>query len=405
MFIVGNMENSEVIIEKNKKKRRISPIILAVVITTVISVFISFTLFYFVFINDTGYLKLKELEFIVKNNYYGEINEEKVIDGIMRGYVSGLGDRFAGYYDKESAAERSDSLSGNGKGIGIIITRHPDHGDIYISNVYNDSPAARAGLQKGDRIVSIDGVSVTETGYEKAVDSMLRQIGDTVSLSLVRGDAKYDTNIEYEEFAVQSIFYEMLPDKVGYIQITTFNAETVAQFKNAINQLTSKGATGLIFDLRSNGGGTVDSVTEMVDYLCPEGTIMTVKYANGQTETLAKSDPDEIDLPMAVLTNELSASASELFTASIKDFGKGISVGNNTFGKGVMQTTYTLHDSTSVSFTVAEFFPHSGKSFNEKGIAPDIEVKFTEEQEKYKYQLSYSQDPYIVSAMEYLKKQ
>jgi carboxyl-terminal processing protease len=130
---------------------------------------------------------------------------------------------------------------------------------------------------------------------------------------------------------------------------------------------------------------------------------MTVKYANGTTEILAKSDADEIDLPMVVLTDGQTASASELFAASIKDFKKGITIGNKTFGKGVMQTTYTLYDGSGVSFTVAEFFPHSGNSFNEKGISPDIEVVFTEEEEKYKYQLSYSEDPYIISALEYFK--
>jgi carboxyl-terminal processing protease len=396
------MENSELTTEKQKK--RIAPIILAVVITTVISVFISFVVFYFLFIGDSRYLKLKELDFLVNSNYYGKVDEDKVTDGMMSGYISGLGDRFAGYYDKESASDRSDSLKGNAKGIGIIITCHPDFQDIYINNVYTNSPAERAGLKKGDRITAVDSVPVTQMGYTKAVDSLLREIGDTVTLSLIRGDTQYGAVIEYAEFAQQSVFYEMLPQKMGYVHITAFNAETVAQFKNAVNQLASKGAKGLIFDLRSNGGGTVDSVTEMVDFICPEGDIMTVKYSNGNTRVLAKSDAEEIALPMVVLTNEQTASASELFTASVKDFGKGISIGNKTYGKGVMQTTYTLHDGSGVSFTVAEFFPHSGKSFNEKGISPDIEVVFTEKQSKYRNQLSYSEDPYIVSAVEHLTR-
>ncbi len=396
------MENSEVIAETPKKKRRISPIILAVVITTVISVFMSFTLFYYIFIGDERYIKLKELEALINANYYGEIDDQKVTDGIMSGYINGLGDRFAGYYDKETASDRSDSLNGNAKGIGIIITCHPDFQDIYINNVYDDSPAERAGLQKGDRIVTIDSVPVTETGYTDAVNSLLREIGDTVTLGLIRGNMEYGAVIEYEEFAMQTVFYEMLPEKYGYIQITAFNAETVAQFKNALNQLSAGGAKGLIFDVRSNGGGTVDSVTEMVDFICPKGTIMTVKYADGTTKVIAESDAEEIELPMVVLTNEQTASASELFTASVKDFGKGISIGNKTFGKGVMQTTYYLHDGSGVSFTVAEFFPHSGESFNKKGISPDVEAVFTEEQSKYRHQLSHSEDPYIISALEYL---
>lgn len=387
------------------KKRNNKKLLLTAVITAVISVFISFVVFYFVFLGNGRFLKLKQLDFFVNNYFYGDVDETELTDSVIEGYVKGLGDRFAGYYDVESAEKRADSLNGTGSGIGIIVTQHPDTGYIYVKNVYDGCPAAKAGITVGDQITAIDNISVLETGYSEAVDSIIRELGETVELTLLRGDKTLSVTVEYAEFTTQTVFAELLDSGYGYIEITSFNNETTVQFENTINQLAEQGAKALIFDLRGNGGGTVDSVTEMVDFICPEGVIMTVKYSDGSQEVIAESDKEEVDLPMVVLTDSSTASASELFTASVKEFGKGISIGEKTFGKGVMQTTYNLYDGSSVAFTVAEFFPHSGKSFNEVGISPDIQVTITEEQSKYRYLLSKDADPVISAAVEYLNEQ
>lgn len=385
--------------QKTSKKK----ILLAAVITAVISVFITSLVFILFILSGDKAFKLHQLDFIVDKFYYGDVDEDAVNNAVLSGYVSALGDKFARYYTFEEAEKREDSLNGVAKGIGLIVMKEQDTENIYVKHVYDKCPAASAGIKAGDQITAIDGTAVKEIGYTEAVESIIRNIGDTVNLTILRDGETSDISVEYSEFVSQSVFYEMLASDVGYIKITSFNAETVPQFENAVNMLSSEGAKGLVFDLRGNPGGTVESVAEIVDFLVPEGTVMTVKYANGEEKIMAKSDKSEVDLPMVVLTDGASASASELFTASIKDFKKGISVGEKTFGKGVMQKTYSLTDGSNVSITVAEFFPHSGKSFNNIGIEPDIEVVLNEEQQKYFFKLPLSQDPVVIAAEEYLK--
>lgn len=395
------MNDSHDNIEIQKSARR--KILLAAVTAAVISAFITTLVFVLFILSGEKAFKLHQLDYIIDRFYYGDVDEEAVNNAVLSGYISALGDNFARYYTSEEAEKREETLEGVAKGIGLIVVKEPDTENIYVKHVYDKCPAADAGIKTGDQITAIDGVSVKETGYTKSVESIIRNIGDTVLLTVLRNGETFDVSVKYSEFISQSVFYKMLDSKIGYIKITSFNAETVPQFKNAVNMLSSEAAEGLLFDLRGNPGGTVESVTEMLDFLLPEGTIMTVKYANGEEKVMAKSDNNEIDLPMAVLTDGASASASELFTASIKDFGKGISVGEKTFGKGVMQQTYSLTDGSCVSITVAEFFPLSGKSFNNVGISPDIEVTLDETQQKYLFKLPLKEDPVIIAAEGYLK--
>ena len=399
------MEDKEIILETKVPKPKKQKLFLAVVLTAVISVLLSSALFYFAFLSFNKNSKLLELDSLVNKYFYGQVNNSDLLDSIMSGYMDGIGDKYAAYYSANEAAYRSNTLAGLGQGIGMTVVLHPDTKNIYVVNVYNDGPAAKAGILAGDQICAIDSVSVTEIGYNQALTNIVREIGETVDLTLLRKDKTFNLTVEYSEFVAQSVFGKMLSSDIGYIEITSFNDATVPQFKNTVDDLLEKGAKALIFDLRSNGGGTVNSVTQMLDYLCPEGVIMTVKYKDKSEETIARSDKNEINVPMAVLTNSATASASELFTANIKDFGKGISVGEKTFGKGVMQTTYTLKDGSQAVFTVAEFFPHSKISFNEKGIEPDIKVTPTEEELLYRYITPTEQDPVVKAAVDFLGNQ
>ena len=247
-------ENIVKILERKQKNK----LILTAVVTAVISVFISFGIFFLVFFSGNKYVKLRELDFFIDNYFYGQTDTEKIVDSLLSGYVYALDDKYANYYNVENAQSREDSLMGNAKGIGIIVTSHPDTNDIYVKRVYDNCSAASAGIKAGDRITAIDGVSVLETGYAAAVDSILREIGDTVELTVLRDGEAFDVEVEYSEFTAQSVFYQLFEGGIGYIEITAFNAETVAQFENAVNDLMVKGAKSLIFDLRGNGGGTVD---------------------------------------------------------------------------------------------------------------------------------------------------
>ncbi len=385
------------------KKNSISKILIAVVITAVISVSITSLIFYFAVIKDPTFIKLKQLKTLAEDNYYGELDEAALDRAIFSGFASGLGDRFAGYYDAEETRRRNDSIKGNAQGLGMIVVKNVDSQGIYIKHVYDHSPAKEQGLMSGDIITAVDSVDNNDVGYEKALNSIIREVGEKVTLTVNRADKTFDVELTFSEFESQTVFCEMLDTDIGYVIITSFNSGTVTQFQNGVNSLITQGAKSLIFDLRQNGGGTVDSVCEMVDFLCGEGDIMTVEYADGSRKVIARSDKEEVGLPMVCLTDGNTASAAELFTASIIDFGKGISVGSTTFGKGVMQSTFPLFDKSSMVFTIAEFFPHSGKSFNKKGIEPQIKVELTEEQSKYFHTLSPQDDPVISAAKEYLK--
>lgn len=385
------------------KKRITRKTVITVVVTAVISIILSFSIFVLTFLTGTKSGKLFLLEAMLNFNFYGEIDREQLYDGAVSGMLAGTGDKYAGYYNKEETEDRNMSLEGIARGIGISIVPHPDTGNIYVRNVYEDSPAKKAGILEGDQILSIDDKKVSDVGYVEAVKSIARELGETADLELLRGESRLTVEVPYIELTVQSVFKKVIFDNVGYVRITAFNAETPSQFKDSITDLMNKGVESLVFDLRRNGGGTVDSVIEMVDFLCPAGDIMTCKYADGREEVIARSDENEINLPMVVLTDGGTASAAELFAASIKDFGKGISVGTKTYGKGVMQSTFPFPDGTCAVFTVAEFFPHSGRSFNEKGIEPDVKVELTEEQLFYFVVTKTEEDPVVKAAAETLK--
>ena len=397
------MEEQEVIreeIPEKKPKNGKKKLIFTVVLTAVITAFITFSFCksYF-YIEPTVNTKLTELRNIVDRYYYGEPDPEMIEKAMLEGYVYGLGDKYSYYFDISDSDKRSEDLKGITTGIGLIVVQHPETKNIYVKNVYDNAPANKAGLRVGDQIAAVDSKLVSELGYAEAVNSISREIGKTVDLTVIRGDKTLNITVTYSEFVSQTVFYRLLENGLGYVEITSFNGETPSQFKSAVNDLVEKGATALIFDVRGNGGGTVDSVTEMVDFLCPEGTVMTAKYGDGTVETVATSDASEIDLPMVVLTDEATASAAELFTASIKEFGKGVSVGAKTYGKGVMQGTYYLSDGSSVVITIAEFFVHNDVSFNEKGIEPEVSVTLTEEQRIYRYIRPLTEDPVLIAAI------
>ena len=397
------MEEQEAIreeIPEKKPKNGKKKLIFTVVLTAVITAFITFSFCksYF-YIEPTVNTKLTELRNIVDRYYYGEPDPEMIEKAMLEGYVYGLGDKYSYYFDISDSDKRSEDLKGITTGIGLIVVQHPETKNIYVKNVYDNAPANKAGLRVGDQIAAVDSKPVSELGFAESVNSISREIGKTVDLTVIRGDKTLNITVTYSEFVSQTVFYRLLENGLGYVEITSFNGETPSQFKSAVNDLVEKGATALIFDVRGNGGGTVDSVTEMVDFLCPEGTVMTAKYGDGTVETVATSDASEIDLPMVVLTDEATASAAELFTASIKEFGKGVSVGAKTYGKGVMQGTYYLSDGSSVVITIAEFFVHNDVSFNEKGIEPEVSVTLTEEQRIYRYIRPLTEDPVLIAAI------
>ncbi|MBQ1283433.1 MAG: PDZ domain-containing protein [Clostridia bacterium] len=352
--------------------------------------------------NSDSLSKYYEIKSLIDDYFVEEISDGELADGMALGAIYSLDDRYSAYFTAEEYSKVLDNNEGLGAGIGVDVTKHPDTGNIYVINVYNGSPAEAAGFKSGDSIVSVDGKNVADLGFDSAVALIGGKEGTVCKIGVLRDGEETVLEPVRGRYVMTSVYYHMI-DTVGYIQSTDFNTATVAQFKDAVSDVTDKGATALIFDVRQNSGGTLDSVEKILDIILPEGDVVSATYKNGNKKVLFSSDKNEIDLPMTVLCNEKTASAAELFAAAIRDFGKGKLVGETTYGKGVMQRTFGLSDGSAVRLTIAYFNPPSGINFNGEGLTPDVSVELTDDQDKYYYFLDDQTDPVIASALKVLE--
>lgn len=315
--------------------------------------------------------KLLELEDYINENYYTDADNESAAVGALKGYVTGLGDPYSQYRTAEEYNSWQEKESGTMVGIGVTV--QADDKGLYITDVEEGYPADKSGLKSGDIITAVEGENVIETGYDKAVESVKGEEGTIVSLTILRKDKEMNINVLRSEINIATAKGYMLENDIGYIRISAFRQNTDEQFLEALSQLTSKGAKGIIFDLRDNGGGMLSALQNILDPLLPEGNIATANYGNGEVKNIVVSKKGELDLPMAVLVNENTASAAELFSASLSDFGKAVLVGKNTFGKGVMQNTTEVAGG-ALTLTVATYQTVRGECYHGKGIAPDYDV-------------------------------
>lgn len=351
---------------------------------------------------NNPYGKLFQIESLVNDEYYGEVDEARLEDYLASAYIASLGDDYAFYKNAEDGERVEDSFEGNTTGIGI--TAYSDYTDnsIAVFRVDLGGPADKAGIKVGDKIIAIDGKKVADEGYSNSIKALKRAAGETAEITLLRDGKEKTVKVIYKEFIRQTVYYEVVKD-YGYITITAFNEATVKQFEQAYDDLLSQNVKGLIFDLRDNGGGTVKSSCKILDMLVGECDLITYRFADGSKEVDKKSDSKKCELPMAVLVNEDTASAAELFAANLRDMANAPLIGNKTFGKGVVQRTYFLSDGSCIRFTIAEFLPAGGEGFNGKGLSPDSEVSYTDQELENKFTLG-KNDPYLKKAIEQLNK-
>lgn len=352
--------------------------------------------------------KLDEIKKIVESDYVNEIDEEYLTTSLVYGYVFGLKDPHAAYYTKEQYTEKISELNGNLTGIGIrVFLQELDEetDQIVIFEVMEGSPAEGAGVKAGDIIYSVDGVLYSELGYEETVNRIIGDAGTSVTFEVMRNKRVKEFTIERKLFESQLVSYKISDTNanVGYIRIYEFGTSAVAQFKRAVESLKTQGATKLVFDVRNNPGGELTTITSILDYLLPEGPIITMTDKSGES-TVYNSDKNEVALPMAVLANGSTASAAELFTASLVDYDKAIFVGNKTYGKGTVQTTYELSDKSAVKFSTQHYLPPSGISFDGIGLYPTegYDITLSEEEQRNFYLLSEAEDPQLMAAINYL---
>ncbi len=349
--------------------------------------------------------KLQEIRDLVDKYYVGDVDSQIMADTICTGYVAGLNDRYAGYVTKDDAEESLNSLYGVNSGMGVQISQHPDNKTMYVLEVHKDSPAMESGLLSGDEIISIDDKMVAEYGYSETLTYIKSQpLGTAVHLVINRKGKLIEADVTLTQFISQSVFYRMIDDK-GYILITTFNDRSPEQLSEAIETLSEQGATALIIDLRGNGGGTLNAAHKMLDYVIPEGLAIKVTYKNDNMNEVYMSDASEVNLPIVCLTDENTASASELFVQGMKDYNKAVSVGRLTFGKGVVQRTYSLSDGSLVRFTVGKYYTANGTCLDGIGVKPDISVEYADEELRYRLINGIENDKDFLEAVKYLSAQ
>ena len=350
---------------------------------------------------EAMYSKIAEVDNLIRQNYIGTIDETKLQDSIAAAFVKGVGDTYGQYFTAETYAEYLSTNEGVIIGIGITV-KQADSGYAQIVSVSENSPALEAGLLPDDLIIQVDDIPVTKDSYSKAVDKIAGEEGTAVSLVVRRGTEDLaPISVTRKKIAVKTVTYKMLSENVGYIAIESFNANTVAQFNTALDAVMSQGAEGIVFDVRNNPGGTISSVAKILDRLLPEGPIASATYKDGTTDILATSDATEINLPMVVITNKDTASAAELFTQALKDYGKAVSVGDKTtYGKGTMQSTRKLNDGSVLNITVAWCNPPKSANYNGVGVPADFEVTLSADLASRISELDISEDTQLKKALE-----
>lgn len=320
--------------------------------------------------------KLKYLEQMIDEKYLGEVNQEELAEGLYAGLVYGLKDSYSRYYTAQEYQQENSSTTGSYVGIGIAMQKN-EEGGVRIVECYEGGPGAKAGLEEGDIISAIDGTDIMETEVSDVADMIRDSTKDQALLTVHRQgvDQPLELSVEISDVELPSVFSEMLESKIGYIRITQFMEVTPAQFEKAFQELKSRGMEKLLIDLRGNPGGLLTSVCSILNDILPEGLIVYTedKYGNRQEERSEGKSP--LDIPLAVLVNENSASASEIFAGAVKDYEIGTIVGTTTFGKGVVQELHPLNDGSAVKLTVSNYYTPKGHSIHEVGIEPDVEVK------------------------------
>ena len=327
--------------------------------------------------NDTE-KKLKSIKRLVQMYYLNEYEEAELETGILEGYVNGLGDKYSVYYDEEETKSLMESVQGEYSGIGAVMSQDLETGVITLIRVYKDSPAMKAGLKDGDILYKVEDMEVTGKDLSEIVSHIKGEKGAEVQLTVYREgqDDEIVVTAVRDEIEIETVSYEMLKDRIGYIAVSEFEETTFGQYKSAVEELTAQGMEGLIVDLRNNPGGSLSGVCEIADYMLPEGLIVYTEDKAGEKKEYKSTGEESFDKPLAILVNGNSASASEIFSGAVQDHGTGTIVGTQTYGKGVVQSIFDLKDGTCLKLTVSEYFTPNGRTIQGKGVTPDVEVDY-----------------------------
>lgn len=345
--------------------------------------------------------KLAYLENLIDEYYLGDKDEEKLQEGLYTGLLYGLDDPYSRYYTAEEYEAENSSSQGTYVGIGILMEKNKE-GGVKIVECYEGGPGEKAGLKKGDIISAIDGEDITEDEVSDVADIVRNSDKDNVVLTVHREgvDNAMEIKVDITDVELPSVFHEMLDSRIGYIRITEFKGVTSEQYQEAFDDLNSQGMEKLIVDLRDNPGGLLDSVCDILRQILPKGLIVYTEDKDGNREEEKCDGKNELRIPLAVLVNESSASASEIFAGAVQDYGIGTIVGTTTYGKGVVQSIRQLSDGSAIKLTIANYYTPKGNNINKIGIKPDIEVSLdTSLLNKDKDEITHDEDNQLQEAI------
>ena len=319
--------------------------------------------------------KLLVVDAYVRANFIGTVDYEKAMQYMLDGYMYALGDKYSVYHTAEEMQELTNESNGDLVGIGVRVMMDDETGGIRILNVMHDSPALEAGLQVGDVIVKVGDLEVTADTYNTAVNDVAGEAGTELTVTILRNGGTFERTLTRRLVRSEAVFLEMQDNHTALIRIYEFTGNAADDFIAAMEEAQKAGATGYVFDVRNNPGGDLGVIVRILDYLLPEGPIVRIIDASGEVVHTYTSDESEIQAPMVVLINENTASAAELFTSALLDYDKCVTVGQTTYGKGVMQNIITLPDGSGIRLTTHYYNPPYSDNYNGVGIPADYELE------------------------------
>ena len=340
------------------------------------------------------------------NRYYlwnDQIDEEKLKEGAIKGYVEGLGDEYTEYIPAEEMEDYTENITGNFVGIGIYMIADKDSGRVVVYYPIPESPAEKAGVKAGDQIISVDGTEYTADDFNTIADYIKGEEGTTVNLEVERNGERIKFEIKREKINTNPITIEMLENNIGYLKLPSFDEDTSKDFEEKVKELQSQGAQSLVIDLRNNGGGIVSEATDIADMLLDKGqTIISTVDKDDKKEITYSKKSTIFTMPITVLVNENSASASEIVAFSLKDNERAKIIGTKTYGKGIIQTLLSLTDGSGLKITTEEYYTPKGTTIHKVGIDPDEEVKLPDTVKSI-YSVTKDEDTQLKKAIEILK--
>lgn len=347
--------------------------------------------------------QLSKYRALIDQYFLGDVNEDKLKEGAIKGYIEGLDDPYTEYISKEDMEDYLADTMGNFVGIGIYMVKNTETNQIVVLSPIRNSPAEKAGIEPGDIIVAINDETYAGDQMTVAANKIKGEEGSTVKLSILRGTENLIFEIKRESIKLNQVEAKVLSNQIGYISFTSFDESTAQDFKARWEELQKQKVTSLIIDLRNNGGGLVDQALEIADYMTDKGSILLYEVDKKGKEKVEKSKNDPmITVPIVILTNENTASASEILAGALKDLGKAKIVGTKTYGKGVIQQLLTLKDGSGLKITSEEYQTPNKNKINKIGIEPDKKVELPKTV-KSLLNVKETEDTQLQEALELLK--